>query len=305
MGKIYDYSDIANHNIPCPKDFALTKQLILEGLSAQVEKGEVLGAKVFGSVALGKPSVRSDFDLVVILEDEKANAGLIDCVERVHEKTHVEIEPVAISKSFAEQGLHNIDRLYYGHIISVPSDGNEVGQPIVSILKPLSTPIVEVHKQYLTQKVRRFRSGLFTHSESQKNQTLQRALEAPANIGRRMLQTLSWMGLITTQVDVDDSKSIVYSEYRRIFGNSDTFQRGFDFLVLKDAEYVNVLRDAMQGKTTQQEYEAYIKDTYQECIPQAIAWTSELLSLHSGLIEGNTVSKEDASARRCGKEQLL
>lgn len=70
MGRIISYSDIKNGRVPDLNDFQKAKELVSEVIGG-FDKSDLFGAKAFGSVGYETPNVRSDFDLLIILQDEK------------------------------------------------------------------------------------------------------------------------------------------------------------------------------------------------------------------------------------------
>lgn len=106
MGKIYEFSEIVNYKVPSPANFLKAKDLVLTDLSSLAGEGEIYGAKIFGSVAAGTHSERSDFDLLVIIEKESALETLRQIFNNISERTLVDIEPLIVDRKFAELGFH-------------------------------------------------------------------------------------------------------------------------------------------------------------------------------------------------------
>src|SRR5947209_5540125 len=147
MGKIYDFSEITNNQVPQAGNFIEAKALTIQGLSQPVISGDIYGAKVFGSVAKGTANERSDFDLLVTLEHEAANTQLRNLFFTIYEETQVAIEPIIINRQFAEKGFHSIDSFFLDHLRKIPTDGNIVGFDPSDILKPSGLSFAKVHEQ--------------------------------------------------------------------------------------------------------------------------------------------------------------
>ena len=301
MGKVYKFSDIADNHVPQADDFARAKTMALDELSRLVFCGSIYGAKVFGSVAKGTPNERSDFDLLVITQDDLVLEALKEIFETIVAQTKVEIEPIVVSKEFAKRGFHSIEDLFLDHIRSIPNDGNVAGNDPLEILKPFDLPSAKVHEQYLAQKIRRLKEGFFTNSEVDRNRVLQRALEAPVNVGRRTLQVLPQLGY-PIEIE-DDSKQTIIHVFQETFKNT-ILMPGFNFLLDKDEEYTLFLKEAVTGNVLQEEYEHAVSYLAEQCIPQAITWTSEISLIYMNLLEGSQRFQEGSATLRRGKESF-
>lgn len=276
MGKVYEFEAIQEGRIPTANDFSNAKQLVLTGLAALVNSDEVYGAKIFGSVAKGSPNERSDFDIVVITEKDSSLMALRKLFLDVRDTSNVDIEPIVIGKVFAALGFHSIENLFLDHICSIPNNGNMVGLDPLNVLVPSSLDAKTAYKQYLASKLRRLKEGLFTYSELDRNRVLQRSLEAPVNVGRRLLQVLSYLGN-------EDGKQEVVQEFREKF-RSTTVIPGFEFLLEQDNRYTAYLRQAVRGEVTPQDYEEHLHLMADECIEAAIGWSSEVSLYYNSCI---------------------
>jgi predicted nucleotidyltransferase len=278
MGKLFSPGEIRNGLVPTTADFFSAKSYILDGLESLVQEGSVIGATVFGSIAKGTPSVRSDFDLLVITESEAVTPHLKDLCDFVDEKTHIGVDPIHIPRDLAAQGLHTIDRSFTTHLRDVPTTGNTVGIPPLELLKPHPMPLPQVHSQYLIQKLRKLRRGLYSGSEEDRLRVMQRALEAPINTGRRTLQVLSYLGAGGYSPQ-DDGKQSVIRDFRSMFGDS-ALLNGFNDLVHRDSLYTLTLSEALSGKISLDEYAGELHRLSQEVIPLAISWVSDVTNMY-------------------------
>lgn len=301
MGKIYAFSEIANRRVPHPNDFLRAKGLVLDNLSRIVKEGSIHGAKVFGSVAKGTPNERSDFDILVITENDTSFALLKEVFDEVKNQTNVEVEPLVVARKFAEKGFHTVDDSILEHIRSIPNDANIAGLNPLDIIEPLNLSAIRIHEQYLVQKLRRLREGVFTYSEVDRLRVLQRALEEPVNLGRRMLQILPHLGY-PLEMEDDDKKTVI-KHFQETFGKT-PLVNGFDVLLQHDKNYTLYLIEALEEGMTQRDYETRVDALAQECIPQAIAWTSDMSRVYLRLFEGNRIDREAIITLRRGKETL-
>jgi predicted nucleotidyltransferase len=287
MGKIYTFTEIQEKHIPDRTDFRIAKSIVLEEMEHFVEQGIVAGAKVFGSVGKETPSVRSDFDLVVILNEDtlRTRSLLKDRFDNITGVTNVIIEPILISHEFAEKGFHSIDSEFLKHIRSISEEGNTVGQNPGEVIIAYPLAQSEVHVQYLSQKLRRFNEGYFTNNEADKRRVLQRALEAPVNIGRRTLSTLASNDAMSALAD--DSKQAVTESFSAAFSGSEVGE-GFSILLSYDARYNRLLDAAIEGKLSRNVYEVELTELIKESIPRAIKWTTDIATMYHAFLEGTT-----------------
>lgn len=290
MGKIFSYSEIGEGRVPTTSDFSLAKDLAFSALTTSIGQGEVSGAAVFGSVAKGAPSERSDFDLLVITQEEKPLDGLKGAFDLIYQLTNVGIEPIIIPDALARRGFHTMDASFYIHLQKTLNDENVVGTNPLDIMVPFDMPLTKVHEQYLIQKLRRLREGIFTHSQADEYRVLQRALEAPINTGRRTLQALYELGVVQKPL-IDDGKASVKRLFGEIFTGT-TLGEGFNTLIQQDDNYTTLLRGVLVGDVNQSEYDEQVHLMTRECIPQAVTWVNEISSLYIGALEGNKIGIE-------------
>jgi len=285
MGKVYSWSAITEQGIPSPRDFENARQQALSKLSQLVEYGLIYGARIFGSVARGNPSIRSDLDLLVVFENDIAREELRKIFHDVYKETRVIVESTALKRELVDLGFHTIDPTFLEHFQYILKEGNIVGNDPLNLVRPQEGNVLNLHQQYLSQKLKRLTDGLLTPTKEEQLKILQRALEAPVNVGRRMLMTLRCLGILDLDED-DDSKEVIIRNYRRIF-DEDNGLLQFNFLLESDRRYTRFLEETLQGQYIEEEYEEYLNSTERECLPQAISWVQGVsLKFHQSL-EGN------------------
>jgi hypothetical protein len=309
MGKIYDYSDIENYRVPNSDGFVKAKTLVMDRLSEFVREGVVLGAKVYGSVAFGTHNERSDFDLLVItkndltLENDITLEILKNIFDDIYEKTSVDIEPkTVLDKSSAETGDHTINKIFYDNIGMAPNEGNIVGENPLEILMPANVTQFDSHEQYLIKKRETFKGGFLSRSSDEKCKSLQRALEAPVNMGREMLQMFPYLGYPDVLKDI--SKKAVNAKFTEIFGLTTNLSVGFRDLQTYDQDYSHTLSEALNGSMRRNEYKDYVDYLSETCIPIAINWTKAMKLANRKLVEGNYIFPEGNAVSHGGKESF-
>lgn len=302
MGKLFSFAEIQQGMVPNRDDFRTAKTTVMHGLKQAVTDGEILGGLVYGSVAKGTPSERSDFDLLVITPSEKHPEVFNDLLNGIFYATRISIEPVVIPEDLARKGIHTIDESFYLHLKNSTMDENIAGQNPTDMLVPYSMPLIKVHEQYLAQKMRRLREGMFTHSETDKLRVLQRALEAPINTGRRTLQAFHALG-VTNELPDDDGKGEVINSCNRLFKDSGLINN-FNTLLFQDAYYTELLRETVKKNIREEEYNREINELSKTAVPAALQWCHDIATLYSRLLEGANPNTEGKWSTYTSRERL-
>jgi predicted nucleotidyltransferase len=270
---------------------------VLADLEKLVLDREIYGAKVFGSVANETPSQRSDFDLLIVTESDDSPSELKTIFDSIRRDTKVRIEPIIVARHFALKGFHPIDLFFLQHLQAISNEGNLVGHDPMEVMRPINIPMTQLHSHYLAQKVRKFREGEFTTSQEDRYKVLQRALEAPINIGRRTMQVLASIG---HPVEItDDRKPEVARVFREAFAGTNLI-KDFNDLFAKDGDYSNYLQEVLAGSVTRNEYEEAMRNLADDSISQALRWTSELSLMYLDYLEAS----QEASYQSGGKERI-
>lgn len=294
MGRIFSFEDIEQHRIPTQSTFLQAKELTLEALNLLCVEGIIYGARGFGSVALGTPTKRSDFDIVIVTYTDNTLPIIAERLKSIHEATNVSIEPITIPINLAKKGSHTIDTQFLKHINHISPEGNIAGNDPVHVIVPSTLAPSLVFEQYLLQKLRRLRDGIFANSMTDRDRVLQRALEAPTNVGRRALQ-----GLASLDLD-EDSKATVIRTFQSIFPDGQLI-KAFNFLLERNHQYNVLLEASQQGLVNRADYESTVTLIARESIPVALEWVNSLAELNYQLGEGNAIGLEGQNYRR-GKE---
>lgn len=270
MGKIYSWERIENGGVPNVENFSVAKRMILSDLLGLIPN-EIYGAKVYGSVAKSSPSVRSDFDILVVFNNNIGIRKLNYLVQEVENKTKVKIEPLILSVQQASEGFHTIDSSFYTHFEGIPSEGNLIGNDPLNKIKPLQGNMVDVCMDYIRQKIRRLNQGHFDAAGVELLSVLQRVLESPVALGRKVLYVLQNLDKFEMDEN-DDSKKSVIRNFNKIMVDSNINATDFNEIVSKDKEYTEFLEETLGQKHNQIEYEQFLDVIKQETLPMAKDW---------------------------------
>lgn len=296
MGRVFSFDEIEAGRVPKPEYFDSAKHMTLGWMDSMLENGEIEGGLVFGSVASGTASIRSDFDMVLVINDYTVPQRIRSLRDLIKAAFHIPMEPILIPLELAHTSLHSLDSDFLFHMSKV-GDENVVGRHPVSLIKPNNPDIIEVHTGYLASKLRKFRDGFFIEGQDAKLKTLQRALEAPVSIGRRTLRTIG-IPQEDTDGNFNDTKKNVTRLFRQHFGDT-RLGNGFDACLAQDAEYSALLKAAMQGEVSRHEYDEYVTgEGYDFALTQSLAWTSDISLFFHRTVEGNMTQIEGQSGRK-------
>lgn len=270
MGKIYSWESIESGGVPNVEDFSVAKRTVLDGLWGMFPN-EIDGAKVFGSVAKDSPSIRSDFDILVVFNNDISVRKLNNLVQDVDRETKVQIEPLILSARQASEGFHTIDPSFYTHFEGIPNEGNLAGNNPLNKVKPLEENVVNLCMNYIQQKIRRLNQGYIDTSEDESLTVLQRVLESPVAVGRKVLYVLQKLGKF--EIDgKDDSKRSVVKNFNKIMVDSNIDTTGFNELIVKDKEYTQFLEETLGQKHSRREYQQFLDVIKHQTLPMTNDW---------------------------------
>ena len=270
MGKIYSWERIENDGVPNVENFSVAKRMILSDLSGLIPN-EIYGAKVYGSVAKNSPSIRSDFDILVVFNNNLGVKKLNYFVQEIDKETKVQVEPLILSVQQASEGFHTIDSSFYTHFEGIPNEGNLIGNYPLNKIKPLQGNTIDVCMDYIRQKIRRLNQGHFDTSGVELLSVLQRVLESPVALGRKVLYVLQNLGKFEMD-DKDDCKKSVIRNFNKIMVDSNIDATDFNEIVSKDKEYTEFLGETLGQKHNRSEYEQFLDVIKQETLPMAKDW---------------------------------
>jgi hypothetical protein len=286
--------------VPSARDFLDAKTFVMDNLSRLASEGKIYGAKIYGSVAFNMANERSDFDLLVITNKDSAIEDLGRIFGNLYDESGIDIEPKTIlDRKSAETGDHTVNRIFYENIKLAPCAGNIAGEDPLEILKPANLTQFEEDELYLIKKRGTFVGGRFSHTSEEKNKVLQRVLEAPTNMGRKLLQMLPYLGYSFELRDI--SKKAVSCKFNEVFGRTNLMDE-FKTLQLHDRNYTDLLKDAIKGFVGQKDYNECLDYLSEICIPLAGAWRDKIKLTQLKLLEGSFKMPEGDNVSRRGKE---
>lgn len=275
MGKIYSLDQIhrAPEFIPRAEDFEAAARNFTDTSREAIEAGVLSGAVIYGSVAGGTQTIRSDFDCMVIPYDHSdASLAVVNSIVRATRgDAPIEINAIKHHKRRLESGSHEIDE-YFGEHLTGPFR-TVLGEDLGTYIRFSGYGTYEELLRYIQHKKRSVTLG-DDSSNTETLKAMQRTLELPLAIGRKALMVLQrenhFPSLTFNSGDKSHTAQLAIAMFDS-FGLADVPHR----LVTMDRDYTHVLTQTLVGNTTDAEYQESL-DEIKESIPAASRWLDDI-----------------------------
>lgn len=320
MGKVFSGEQIARGEIPRPGAHRLSADYILKRLFEDFES-PIHAAQIYGSTAIGTASIRSDVDVLVVHSDgyARATASALTLARETFKDAeklyHAPVEANVLSSSSAQNPLrHTIDPLFHEHLRFIQNRDDpqlSVGWPADIIrTNPITLErIRSIALRYAGAKARSFSSASVEFDGSVDTKKMQRALELPAAIGRKVLLAVARPGELP--IDTNDKPAMTYALNIKL----DEVKQDIDNVGVKcqyalsilDHDYTSLLHATLQGNVSIREYEAWLNRNYLDANRMAY----EVSSMWSNIIENSWLRKVmkdwtlDSPANPNGEQSLF
>jgi hypothetical protein len=207
MGRVFTWDEVLRKEVPTPDDFRFARSALeLRFLG----ESSILYVLLFGSVVRGDQNCRSDFDCLVVYDaarEEEAMRALADA-RRVANQNFVVPNILPVDSVLARSRFHSFGPTLTRHFNTCVKLGGVLkGKGTIEL--PEFSTVREDVENYLRRKLRRFvesRSRLDELDEKETAHFLQKLLEFPVHIARKMLE-------LSGEAGDDDSKKIVFERY--------------------------------------------------------------------------------------------
>lgn len=188
MGRVLSFFDVVNGRLPSEAGFAAVEQKLAELLAS--DGNHQLTALIFGSAGYQKPSVRSDFDYLLVYPQVQQDRAQRRARElRAYARDgFVVTDPYLVSREHLRSGHHTIGESFLNHLQLMEDAGRTIGRPVVGLIhapQPAGAEFID----YLTHKNEWLNDWLTQgwESEADRLRGLQKILEMPVHIIRRCL----------------------------------------------------------------------------------------------------------------------
>lgn len=305
MGRVFTPEQISDNKLPKRGAHEAAGRYIIDALGDETA-GSITGAMIYGSTTTG-PNRRSDVDVLVTLSpydyDNRMLLAARDVMASAEAQFNVPVEAQVVSTiDIARPLQHGIDPLFAIELSKAADKkrwvrGNPLGN--LGIYDLSDTALRAIGVQYSAAKMKKFTKAILEGRGDVDYHVLQRALELPAALGRKVLPATDRFDA-EGDYSVNDKPNMVAvtgSRLRRLQNVladisytgalSDNPASLFEQLHERDNEYNYVLRDTIHGAMTVGEYEEWIQDTYVDTLQlarQVSRDASELVRL-SGRVE--------------------
>jgi len=293
MGQIFSAEKVSRGEIPEAGAHAAAGRFILDRLFERklcvVDESHpsyygIDAAMIYGSTAMGRAAVRSDLDVLAIYAYPKDLPYFRNILIETEDLFHVPIEPQLYrSGALSTPSRHSIDPLYAQHLLEVqemsdpmwsvnwPVDGlrnianQELGE---DYLRRLATGYAGGKARQLTRASLNYRGEVDTHD-------MQRALELPSAIGRKILPIYVEPEEMPDVVDKAEMiKKVRQVTLEQVIDGNERVLPYFDRLLVLDREYDELLAQVTKSQITIGQYEQWLQDHYLEAIETGVLLTN-------------------------------
>lgn len=239
MGRVFSWSEVEQRKVPHAASFSKVVSRIRHDLEAT--EG-VVGGILCGSLLWNCCTPRSDIDCVVVYDPEKRRE-VMAVLQRINQEAaelYVPVDMIPVDSQMAGTPMHHIGLSFATHLRYAARNGGLVKQNPLSLFLFDEGNAKEDIRGYLRNKLRMLDEGTSRFSameEAEFHRFLQKMLEAPLHIARKML----WWQKVDTP---DDSKQAVLCHYPRIAEARE--RKLFERVNATDSRYTRVLLAQLQ-----------------------------------------------------------
>jgi predicted nucleotidyltransferase len=260
-----------------PNGVEFTRIIVTTAKALQDAKS-IAAQMIFGDFCFAADNLRSDIDWLVIYHDNRVSEArqLLAKLSQSAREVYVPLDLLVMSVSQAKRGAHSIGPLFLMHLAQVADSKCHTGKPL-ELIKPIGLTGITVYEEsllYIGDQIANLEKGLAMldlADERSLATLLQRALEAPIHVARKVLLTL-----IGGEVR---GKSGVLSDYSHHWG--DQTHQALRQLVNCDRYYSNRLDKDFRRDYDDEKYRALLVDLLGE-VPRVI----DFLQLNAKLLKG-------------------
>lgn len=234
MGKIFTKEEVRVRAMPAESDFYKLADLVRKKLTANPA---ILGGCINGSVLCGKPSLRSDLDVLVVFRSDQESSvyPFLDELSAYADRKFVPLEFVTASDRLAGSCFHTIGPCFRQHLELAQRKGGTIkSDPLNYFNLEHITPEME-YWGYLRDKGRIFTKSfpkISSLSEEKQCHLIQKSLELPIHLARKKL----WYNGVRIETD---SKEEVVDRFKKHFPPEHS--RPLEFLTRLDHSYSSEL----------------------------------------------------------------
>lgn len=276
MGRVFSYGQAAFGGVPTTLDFEATAAAFAVESEDAVSKGLIVGSLIFGSAAIHRTTPRSDFDCLIITDGSHESfreAGRIVDMASLESDGRVEVSAIPYSRDTLASGRHEIDRFFGKHLTG--PERIVYGEDVADFVTFAPGNGMDLFNNYARNKKRRLSTTMVARDETDIRKGLQRLLELPLAIGRKLVkvveetQETKGEGLVQTA-----RKDLVRDASLSLFAELglDVIPRS---LLDADREYSDLLTRTSDGYVGKVAYNTSVSGL-RNLVPDAIHWLNAL-----------------------------
>lgn len=250
MGKVFTPEEVMFGQIPQEGDHLRAAEFVMDYLFRAPVSG-IEGGLIYGSVADGRSNVRSDIDFLVLYDPEHTACldSVAGAIKSAEGNFLVPFELTALSAEDVEQGFHTVDPLFLRHLLRAEQSGKFCyGEPATALDATVATHnasrehILHTIRAYCAQKTAKLAKGVANERYVDAH-LLQRALEVPKNLGRKVLMLTRPDTSVLTGNEITESFAHIL---RLLQPDEGTFESGVGWSLGRvaqfDHDYTQLLR---------------------------------------------------------------
>ena len=272
MGRVFSYEQIQEGKVPDPFVFTKVRKTFALSVGHGVRNETLVGGMVFGSAAVGRANRRSDLDVLLELPDDDIESyeSASRVVRALKKATDGKVPVNAIVRSTESllSGHHEMDRFFGAHL-SGPHR-TVVGEDPAKSLHLEFAPAHTIIDDYIHSKMRKISQGFVTDDETKKLEHMQRLLDLPLAIGRKVVRAVDEVEGTHRLTDDTANKSSVREAAMDLFEEHGISEVP-SMLIDLNAVYDHVLDYALSGDINHRTYDDFLRDVASRA-PAVMEW---------------------------------
>jgi len=246
MGRVFSEEQIRRGDIPAPEDFERATRHFRSSVEEGIAAGSLDGAVIFGSVAIGAATIRSDLDAMIVPVDHSPEA--LHALKRVHAEIDDYACDVPVNTSLHHRnrlasGSHEIDRFFGSHLTG--PQRIVIGNDPAEYMQFNTLPARDILLAYVHHKMRSTSQLVVTYESAEYFKGLQRLLELPLAVGRKALMAIDEIEGTSAATTDSANKHVVAERSLALFaemGVEGTAKKILDY----DTYYNEELKEVLQ-----------------------------------------------------------
>ena len=307
MGRVYTPEQVEQDRIPELGAQIKAGRFILDAISFNADslQGSLNSGMIYGSTATGTPDIRSDLDVLAIYHNGRTALPFLRKLFSEAEDTYnVSVEAAVYpAGSLYTPSLHTIDPLFARHLLEVQGMEDPVWShnwPVDALRQIAYSHLSEEYLRrlagaYISGKARQLTRASVNYRGEADTHDMQRALELPAAIGRKILPIFmdeeniprieDKKGTVSSVLRVTNEQ-MIYAEY---------VLSDFHKLLEINREYDQMLAQVVKSQITIGAYKDWLNENYLPAIESGIAftnaWANHAVTRHYSVAEFKEVER--------------